>query len=63
MTVEECREILKVNIKAAESVGKKQETAMALLEVLCQIDARQAQERAGTNSPPPYANASRPDAP
>lgn len=50
MTVEYCRIILKVHICAAESVGKM-ETAMALMEVLAQIDAQQAQERAGRDSP------------
>jgi hypothetical protein len=51
VTVEDCKIILKVHICGAESVGK-QETAMALLEVLCQIDAQIAQERAGADSPP-----------
>lgn len=37
MRVEKCREILKVHIQAAESVGKF-ESALSLLEVLDAID-------------------------
>lgn len=38
MTVEKCREILKVHISAAEQSGKFSE-ALAILEVLDAIDA------------------------
>jgi hypothetical protein len=43
VTIEKVREILKVHIKAADSVGKM-ETAMALMEVLDAIDSEIAIE-------------------
>ncbi len=43
MTVEDCRIILKVHIRAAESVGKMKE-AMAMLAVLSAIENQMAEE-------------------
>lgn len=43
MTVEDCRMILKVHVKAAEQSGKNA-SAFALMEVLTAIDAQVAEE-------------------
>ena len=47
MTVETIREMLKVHIKAAESIGKM-EGALSLLGFLVAIDAEVAHQRAIT---------------
>ena len=48
MTIDEIRTLLKVHIKAAESVGKS-EAALALTEILDAIDAELALDAAPRN--------------